>query len=207
MFKILLISVFAILITSCNSKAEKQQNSDLTSQLQASFKTIYLTRFSKDYPRSDAYLDNCEKYNNEKCLELYNQVKETKKAILSLPPEQALIETLNIIESACTSEDSDIANSVCYGGLMSLYFYDSKEQDELIFERIKEYPVEVKNIAFHYNFFWFNNRPEPQKWIDYISTLDIDWQWDTGVQKKAVIDRFGKNIDDVIDDLPWMLVN
>jgi len=113
-----------------------------------------------------------------------------------------LVVTLDIIEQSCLLEDEAAAKNICYGGLMSLYFYSSSVQDRMIFSRIKKYPKAIKNIIFNHDFLWYHNRPEYFVWIDYISIIDIDWEQDT--QKQFVLDMFKKNINQ-LDGEPWVL--
>ena len=85
---------------------------------------------------------------------------------------------------------------------MSLYFYNSPVQDRIIFKRIKKYPREIQKIIFNSYYFWFHNRPKNSNWINYISTLDIDWEQDG--QKKFILNMFKRSINKV-DGEPWVL--
>ena len=85
---------------------------------------------------------------------------------------------------------------------MSLYFYDTTEQDDLMLKRLSEYPKPIKNIIFNHEFLWFHNRPSVKQWNNIISMFDIDWSLDT--QKHFVLGLFKQEIDLVEGD-PWVL--
>ena len=206
MFKTILITFLVILLVSCNLKAEKQHDLDLTSQLQASFGNIYHARFGLEYPRTNKTLNNCIKHDYQPCIEAYQSVKDAKETVLSLHSDETLKTTLDIIEHACLSEDVNMANGVCFGGLMTLYFYNSPSQGDIIFERVKQFPDSIKETIFNTGLYWFYNRHKPERWANYVSTLDIAWEpKEPGVQKQFVMDKFNKDINELEDDNPWVL--
>ncbi len=169
--------------------------------LQDSFEKIYYARFAKDFPSSEEALSRCKEYKDESCLKVYQLFKEGKETILSLSANHVLPLTLDIIEQACLSDDENMANSVCYGALMSLFFYGPPQQDEVIFSKIKAYPRALKNIIFNHDFLWYHNRPNRDIWIDYIISLDIDWEDE--YQKEFIISLFKKEIAQVEGDF-WV---
>lgn len=198
--KATLVVFFLMPLTSCKLPNNKQK--DLTPILQASFERIYYAKYALDFPHTEQALSNCTEYKNEPCLEVYKHFKEGKDTLLSLSANKSLVVTLDIIEQACLSEDETMANNICYGGLMSLYFYNSSAQDHKIFLRIKKYPKAIKSIIFNHEFLWYHNRPKYNAWINYISIVDIDWEQDS--QKQFILGMFKKNINQV-DGEPWVL--
>jgi hypothetical protein len=192
--------VFFVCVPNCRSINNKQQN--LTYILRTSFDKIYLAKGGLEYPHTKQSLNRCIQYNDAQCLDTYNQVLNGKETIKSLADNQTLEATLDIIEEACLSKNEDIANFTCYGGIMSLYFYNTPEQDEKIRARIKKYPKTIKSLIFNHSFYWYQNRPNPNEWIDYVSTLDIEWE--NTLQKEYLVDLFKKNFSDIDDD-PWVL--
>jgi len=127
---------------------------------------------------------------------------EAKSKLKSLRPTKALTNTLDMIAKACVSKDENVSNFICYGGLISLYMYDTAKQDALILSRIKTYPKKVRSLIFNYHFYWIHNRPNPLIWIDYVLTADLDWQ--DSYQKQFIADEFKKTISE-IDVEPWAL--
>lgn len=198
--KHILFVIFLAFITSCTVIKNRQQ--DMIFILRTSFDAIYIAKYGLDYPRTEHSLNRCVEYKDQQCLNAYNHVLKGKNRILSLSSSNSLTITLDIIEDSCLSEDENIANFTCYGGIMSLYFYNSPEHDYKILSRIKEYPKMVKSIIFNNEFLWYHNRPEPDVWIDYISSIDVSWEKD--VQKQFVLDMFKKSIDQVGSE-PWVL--
>lgn len=198
--KLVILVVYLGSIISCTVEMNEQQN--LTPILQPAFDSIYLARHSLEFPHTKSDLNRCSQYKNNKCLTIYDRVMEAKNTILSLSASNALDATLDIIEKTCLSKDEKIANITCYGGIMSLYFYYSPEQDAKIIARVKKYPKKVRNIIFNNEFFWHYNRPDSNVWIDYISVADVEW--DFAKQKQYIADMFRRSFDEV-DNEPWVL--
>lgn len=203
--KIMLLFVLPLFLgCMADCKVLNSEQQDLTFILQTSFEKISLAKYGLNYPHTKQSLDRCIEYNDQQCLDTYHQVLENKNTVQSLARtnSKSLATTLDIIESACLSKNENIANFVCYGGIMSLYFYDSPEQDAEIRARMKKYPKQVRNRIFDNVFFWYYNRPDVDAWVNYISVADVDWS-DEG-QKTYTIDRFKKRIEEVDKDA-WVL--
>jgi hypothetical protein len=198
--KIIFSGIFLSLLASCDLESNKQKK--LTPILYDSFEQIYYAKYALDFPHTKSALNNCIEYKNKPCLEVYKQFKEGKNSILSLSDNKSLAATLDIIEKTCLSQTQAMENNICYGGLMSLYFYNSSEQDQKIFKRINKYPKAIKNIIFNNDFLWFHNRPKNSYWINYITTLDVDWAQDG--QKQFVLNMLKRNINQ-IEGEPWVL--
>jgi len=195
-----LIMLFLFLGCMSNCKVPNSEQQDLTFVLETSFEKISLAKYGLNYPHTKHSLDRCIEYNDRECLDTYHQVAENKNTIQSLAQtnSKSLATTLDIIESACLSKNENIANFVCYGGIMSLYFYDSPEQDAGIRARIKKYPKEIRNRIFNNNFFWYSNRPDVDAWVTYISVAVVDWSDES--QKRYTADRFKKRIEEIDED-------
>jgi hypothetical protein len=192
--------IFFCLFWGCNAncKALTNEQQDLAYILQVSFEKIYLAKYGLDYPHTKHALDRCIQHDDRQCLDSYNQVAEGKNTIASLADSKALEITLDVIERACLSNNEKIANVTCYGGIMSLYFYNSPEQDAKIRTRIKKYPKKIRNMIFNSDFLWYSNRPDVNAWVDYISSADVDWEPKT--QKQYISTLFRKNIKEVDED-------
>lgn len=197
--KVILSGLLLVSLSSCSAAKNKQY--DLTPTLQASFEKIYYAKYALEFPHTESALNNCVEYNNNPCLDVFKQFKDGKKIIMSLASDKSLHATLDIIEKACLSEEPTMKDNICYGGLMSLYFYNSREKDRVIFNRIKKYPSKIKDIVFNNGFLWFHNRPKNKIWVDYISELDIEWKQST--QKDFVMKIFKTKIGQIDGD-PWV---
>lgn len=197
--KITLLALFVVFLLSFFSFFSKK---NIKPVLQASFSKIYYAKYALDFPHTKNALKNCMKYHNKSCLEVYQFFKAGKNSILSLSDDGSLNVTLDIIEQACLPEAFLETRNVCYGGIMSLYFYNSPTQDKKILTRVREYPKAIKSIIFNNYFFWFHNRPNHKDWVSFISTLDINWELKG--QKEFVLSMFKKNISE-IDGEPWVL--
>ncbi|VAW58245.1 hypothetical protein MNBD_GAMMA11-2818 [hydrothermal vent metagenome] len=199
--KIMAIMCFLI-IAGCNAS----EKSDLRDVLEKSFEDIYLAKHGMEYPYSKDRLNSCVKNNYKPCLNVYHRVIDAKNTIVSQVSGEsqgiALGITLDIIESACLSKDENVANFICYGGIMSLYFYNSPEKDKYILSRLKKLPEKIRTLIFNSDFFWYYNRPNRDLWIRYIAVADVNWESDG--RMKFVSDMFNKNISEVDGD-PWVL--
>ncbi|NOV31009.1 hypothetical protein DDY07_14825 [Methylomonas sp. ZR1] len=190
--KTIIFALLLILSFSCDAVNTEQKNLELL--LPKSFEQIYLAKFGLDFPKTLDILNRCIQYNDTQCLKAYNEVMEGKKTLQSISSSHVLETTLNIIEKACLSKDENLANFTCYGGIISLYFYNSPEQDAKILQRIKIYPKKIQNMIFDNEFHWFYNRPNKDVWISAVSTMDVDWKNDT--YKQYILSLFRKNIEE-----------
>lgn len=196
--------VFGILL-GCDAQLKSigNEQQELVSILKASFESIYLAKGGLEYPHSKETLDACVQSNDRPCLDAFHHVKAAKNTIVSLSDKRALDATLDIIEETCLAEDDSNSNFTCYGGMMSLYFYNSPEQDAKILARVKNYPQKIRNMIFNNEFYWYHNRPNVNLWIDYIATAEVDWKYD--VQKQYVSDMFKKGIEEIDSPIePWV---
>lgn len=201
-FLVRLNTFVLLLVLSFICKAVNNEQKDLEFILQKSFDQISLAKLGLEYPHTEHTLNKCIQYNDKQCLRAYNEVMEGKKMIQSVSSTNALETTLDIIERACLSKDENMANFTCYGGIISLYFYNSPEQDARILERIKIYPKTIRNIIFSNEFFWFYNRSNKDVWVNAISAMDIDWEND--IHKQFILSLFKKSIEEA-DSETWVL--
>ncbi len=198
--KLIAAAFLLVCFTACTANTNEKE--DLASILPLSFERIYYAKYALDFPHTENALNKCIQYNNKPCIKVYNLFTKGKNTLISLPADEALDVTLDIIESACLSKDKATANNTCYGGIMSLYFYKSAQQDARILTRVKKYPKKIRNMIFNHDFFWYYNRPNRNEWINYIELADVDWEHKN--QKQFILNMFNKSIDDV-DDEPWVL--
>ncbi len=192
-----LATCLLFLMASCGCIASDKQQKDLEALLQKSFNQMYLAIGGLEYPHTINQLNNCIKYKNKECLEVFNLVMEGKRMVKSITSMKTLDTTLNLIEKDCHSKDEEQANFTCVGAILSLYFYTSPEQDAKILARMKIYPKKLKNIIFNYDFYWFYNRPNKALWISAISAMDIDWEYKSS--KQVLFEMFRKNITELND--------
>ncbi len=198
-----LIIIVFLLMSTVACEANNNKKKELISMLQTSFEGITSVKFSKIFPHMERSLNACIQSRDKLCLMVYHRFKQGKSTILSLPADQALDATLDIIEKACVSVNDLTTQDHCYGGLMSLYFYNTPELDAKILARIKKYPKKIKNVIFNYDFYWYCNRPNVNVWIDYTSTVDVEWK-PNKLKKQVILDIFRKTIDE-FENEPWVL--
>ncbi len=182
---------------SCGCMAAEKEQKDLETLLKKSFSLIYLATNGLDYPVSVSNLNHCIKYNDKECLRTYKVVLEGKKMIKSVSSMKSLDTTLDIIEKACLSKDEYLANSICDGAILSLYFYTSPEQDAKLLNRIKSYPKKIRSTIFFRDFYWPHNRPNKDVWLRAIPAMDIDWEY--SLSKDVLLALFKKDISEMKD--------
>ncbi|HED35082.1 MAG TPA: hypothetical protein ENJ08_12865 [Gammaproteobacteria bacterium] len=185
------------------SGGDENKKINLMTVLKKSFSDIYVSRFSKDYPFTNNILYYCIKNNYAPCLRLYHQVKDAKNTIISYASDESLEITLDIIESECLVKNDPQSSMNCYGGIMSLYFYNSLENDKYILSRFEKYPGEINFLIFDFNFLWYYNRSDSDLWIRYVENADINWEYDGRV--KNLIEMFNKDISEVRGE-PWVFM-
>lgn len=186
-----IFTVCLFFLTACDKFAGASNKQEQT--LEETLSVLFSANFAKHFPRSKEQFDNCVDFQDPMCLEPFNGVIEAKKRITSLPRQETLEKTLAIISRSCLSENEVEANYLCYGALISLYFYDSKKEDAFIFEKIRSMSKELQSIVFNYNFSWFQNRKSPDVWMAYLDTADIDWKYPAS--KEVAIEQFDVTIE------------
>lgn len=201
---IIIIIVMSFFIISGGDENKKN---NLAMVLKDAFSGIYLARFSKDYPFTNDVLYYCIKNDNKLCLKIYHRVTNAKNTIISHASDESLEITLDIIESECLikdgSQDGSQAFVYCYGGIMSLYFYNSSENDKYIKSRLKGYSKELILLIFDHNYLWYYNRPDSDLWVKYIEKVDVNWEYNGRV--KDLIEIFNKDISEARGE-PWVFM-
>lgn len=198
-FNLIIIVMTFLMVSAC----DESKKSDLTVVLKESFSGIYLSRYSKDYPFTKDVLGHCIKNKYEPCLKIYHRVVDAKNTIISSVSDESLEITLNIIESECMIKDDIEASINCHGGIMSLYFYNSPENDKYMLSRLKKYSEQLKILVFNNDYLWHYNRPDRDLWVKYIETADINWRNEN--RKENIIEMFNKDISEVRGE-PWVFM-
>lgn len=214
------IRVAITVILSCvliNSKANDNEREEQLYYLQLSFADIYLAKKDLELPSTEIGLRRCYRFKKmlkgSSCQDanlLYMDgvgiittiTNPDETSFTHLTANKALKMTLDIIERACVSKYEAIANDICYGGIMSLYFYTTPQQDAKILAHVKQYPKKIRNLIFNEHFYWFHNRPYRGVWTDYISKADIDFEYKN--HKKKILNLFRKRIDE-LEEPPWVV--
>ncbi|MDH5178281.1 MAG: hypothetical protein OEZ39_19835 [Gammaproteobacteria bacterium] len=189
----LILVSLVILSSGCSESSDSSR--ELEKTLAGHFESLYLAAHGKDYPYSEASLAKCRQNNDQPCLDVYDRVDRARKALIALPKGESLAATLRMIPVDCQSENEARANFVCYGALMSLLFYAEPEQDAAILAAVKSYPASVQGMIFNAQFAWYHNRPVPQKWMEYVSQLKIDWQ--PPAKQQLVVKQFGISVEEM----------
>lgn len=194
-----------------SSKADNSERENLAFILHEAFDGLAVVRDDlSSFPSNEDHLQQCIQYNLIRCMDNYRSVQAAVDSISSLPTDEALDVTLEIIGRACVAEDGISLHYFCNGGIMSLYFYTTPEQDAEILAHVKQYPKQIQNFIFNDHFYWFHNRPDKEVWIDYISAADIDFKHKN--QKKTISNLFRKRIDEMHKKFgdtvftPWVLL-
>lgn len=188
--RLLFTIIVAGTICSCGQEGASDSQPKLANTLHSDFSAMYMAAHGRDFPSSKAKLADCKKANNAACLDVFGSVQAASESLRAIRSIETLRESLAIIESSCLSKNEEIANYVCYGGIISLYFFNDVAEDELILKTVENYPKTIRNIIFNNSFAWQENRPDEQLWINYIDSADIDWK--TNDTKSVTTELFSK---------------
>ena len=188
LFPICLVVSACITCISCTS----QENQPDT--INQAFHDLYMANGAKDYPRSEKALKRCQEFKYQVCLDLYNQVVKARDYLLSLPLDGSLDQIFNLIEQKkCnTPEEQDNFIATCYGALMFLVIYDSKEQDAEVLSRAKKLSPQALAFLLSVPYFsWVDNRPDRDLWVKLANTKNIPWP--NEFAKSKFLNAVGKN--------------
>jgi hypothetical protein len=180
----LILACCSLLLCCQHGKAQSEYT---LTQLHKNFDELYLGEFGLDFPHDASRLKNCVKYNDIKCMDVYNRVQSVKKFLMQHKSNFLLKDTLNIIQVQC-AENTDSAKIKCHGALMSLYIYSDAEDDQLLFLTISRLSPSIQSVIFNRPHFWFSNRPKPDLWIEYLNKANINWSQPE--LKTYVIEKF-----------------
>lgn len=173
-----LSSLFLLLfvtIAICNASDNENKKLDLM----GAYSKIWYTHSAINYPHSKEKLNNCIKNNDATCLSCYKEVKAAKQYLLdqiATHPDKVLTFTLDTIFNYCQKEPAETFEaiiqdeSLCFGAVIAIYFFDQEKHDLIMLDRIKDAPPKVLDKVFG-NFEWLYNRPSPQRWIKFIEKL------------------------------------
>lgn len=186
-----------------NPEIANSEQQKMAALLKTSFEKIYLAKGGLAYPQTKEILDACVQSKDQPCLDAYNSVEEARNSIETIADLDALNTTLNIIEQTCLADNDTMMNFTCFGGIMSLFFFNSPGQDDIILARVKNYPMKIQNMIFNNEFYWYHNRPNPKRWVQYIEEVEVDWQFDT--QKQYVSNMFELRMEEIKGPIkPWV---
>jgi hypothetical protein len=177
-----LILLALSLAAACSAKDNRSD--DLETALHHAFRAIYLSTYGLNYPGTDEGVAYCIAYKDKDCLDTFNYVMDAKQLIVAqiqADPERVLNITLDtiftyaeLIPDPKTRQDSSgiIPNeqTTYTGAIMALYFFNRDEQDQVIFNRMKNAPLKILEGLFGADA-WLYNRPHPERWVTFVETL------------------------------------
>ncbi len=201
---ILYLLLLILLFEGCNKNYEK--NDEFAFSLKGAYQKLWLANWGLEYPPRQDILDLCKQGKDPSCLETYQYVQEGKETLLSKissDPEKALSNTLDTICMQCEKNIEEIKDenkaleteSVCFGALTALYFFDKDDQDKAILDRLLKQSSQVLSRIARHQFEWFHNRPEPERWTKAINKLSDEKleRW----KKEAIIEEIEKDIKSI----------
>lgn len=152
------------------------------------FSRLSLATNGLEFPHSPEVLSICKKTKSASCLKTYRLAMDAKKTLKTNITQQSLLETLEVINRTCSSQRKSSDSLACTGALVSLFFYNTRQFDEIIFEKIKNMSQAERSSIFEHHYHWYGNRPNPKLWIDYIQSAPIEWA--TSEAKRVTLEYF-----------------
>ncbi len=175
--------ILSILLSSVACANSAEPSDDLESSLHEAFKAIYLSHFGLEFPPNQEIANICYATQDESCLSTFERVMDGKRYIVSqvrADADRVLQITLDTIfryaaipDNGTRQTDEDLIeeSTAGYGAVMALYFFDRYGQDRKIVGRMKFATPEVLRSLFRIDYEWQYNRPDPQRWIDFVEAL------------------------------------
>jgi hypothetical protein len=167
--------VFGFLFPSLSAIA---QNNESLGVPDASFDKLAYLGNLLDQPTDLDSLKACTSQNDKPCIGLFRSERAAVRAIFSNGRAAALTATLTAIKQNCSSSDTTALDRfpwrACNGAVATLFFFHSEEEDHQIFEFFRHLDrtiLETILISSHSCSDWVRNRPDHQKWAEFIKSL------------------------------------
>lgn len=149
-------------------------SADIASEKKEAYVQLINMYKALDFPMSREDIDPCQKKKSKGCLSVFNRVKNAKDVLFKDGRDAALTLTLETIKSGFLKKDwwEDAHSS---GAVCALSLFDSEKEDERIFQFFKEQGTEFFKRLYHpypVITIFASNRPDKNKWLDYIETLE-----------------------------------
>lgn len=135
-----------------------------------------------DFPSTPEGLNACFKDSNPRCWNLYARLRKASMKLFEQGAEVALQRTLKAVSEECKAPAKDKADlfspwQKCRGAVSSFYFFSSDPEDRQIIESLRKLDQSVLwNIFVEskgYSGDWTANRPNKQRWIQFLSSLTV----------------------------------
>jgi hypothetical protein len=156
----LLFVIASVFLTSCNKTP--------SSHIEEIFNGLRLVHYALEFPRSRESLDKCKKYNNERCLNNFEQAKLAMHQLLNAKHQEALMLTLDTVTEHCGMPEIGIDN-LCPGATTALAFFNSENDDKKLLSFLSESTdVALQNI-FKMNLEWLYVRKDKSIWSKWVN--------------------------------------
>lgn len=135
-----------------------------------------------DSPSTPEGLNACFKDSNPLCWKQYARLRMAAMKLFDHGPEVALQRTLKAVSEECKAPAQNRGElfspwQTCYGAVSSFYFFSTDSEDRQIIESLRKLDQSVLwNIFVEskgYSGDWISNRPDRQRWIQFLSTLTV----------------------------------
>jgi hypothetical protein len=135
-----------------------------------------------DFPSSPERLNTCFKDSNSRCWELYARLRKAALKLFDHGTEAALQRTLKAVSEDCKAPAQDTPElfspwQICYGAVSSFYFFPNDAEDRQIIESLRKLDQSILwNILVAskgYSGDWTGNRPDKQRWVQFLSSLNV----------------------------------
>lgn len=162
------VIVVAVLMIMASSIACSVTNKKPSGESLSALSEIENSLFGLNYP---VQKDLTECFTEDRCKALYLRTMQSLDTLFASGRDQALSDTLWSINEYCPQLDVK-ADSKCSAAVSLLYFFDTKPEDERLFQFVRKVSKKALQSLFGSHLAWIGNRPDTKKWISYIDSHD-----------------------------------
>ncbi|MGP0017641.1 MAG: hypothetical protein ACLPHP_03650 [Candidatus Sulfotelmatobacter sp.] len=136
----------------------------------------------QDFPSTPEGLNACFKDSNPRCWKQYARLRRAVQKLFDHGPEVGLQRTLKAVSEECNAPAQNTGGlfspwQTCYGAVSSFYFFSTDAEDHQIIESLRKLDQSVLwNIFVQskgYSGDWIANRPDQQRWIQFLTSLTV----------------------------------
>ena len=164
--------VIACVLGACVGARSRPDAARDTSLTQA-FEVVGRVPLYLEFPARPDILGSCERRRDAACLDVYRDVRRAVGLIFRGGRVAALERTLGAIRRECGHPDIPLA---CRGAVLSLYFFQSDREDQIIVAALQKAEPAVLRAVFAKDYLahWAGFRPDLARWRAAIETAALD---------------------------------
>ncbi|MDH5181493.1 MAG: hypothetical protein OEZ39_12375 [Gammaproteobacteria bacterium] len=166
--RIIIPALLLFFLSACDNRNDNDA-AKVNIDYQGIYSALWLVHNGKDYPASRQVLNLCQQYNNESCLDMVRRVKSAVYLLKRLEPNETLNQILQTMRTHCSVSNARESERLCVGANNALFYFNSAEQDQKIFQTIAQFDQYARESVFTTDRNWFHNRPDIKPWLKLIN--------------------------------------